>query len=459
MPLPRSLSLSCSASALGLLPLLSLYALPIQAQNASSATSVQKPGATASRPAARATPRNQTLAAKVQKMESELAEQAKEIQALRERLEIQAGNQENLQKQFQAQMAPPDAPQQTAASAAGTPSAEIDGGRAVRVGLAPPEPEAPPQVAQIFEQPGILTQPGHYVLEPSVQYGYSSSNRVALVGYTIIPALLIGLVDVREVKRSTLTMALTGRIGLTRRLEAEVRLPYVVRRDDAISREIFTGTASERVFNNRGNAIGDVEFALRYQLNEPKANKPYYIAGLRFKTRTGKDPFEVVTDCVTRCLGNTTGTGLPVDLPTGSGFYALQTSLTWLLPSDPAVFFGSISYTHNIGRSGVSRTVLNGLREEIGTVKPGDVFGINFGMGLAINDRSSFSMGIDLNTVGRTKQNGDPVANSVRLQMSTLLLGYSYRYSPRTNINVSVGAGLTRDTPDLTLSVRVPISF
>lgn len=77
-----------------------------------------------------------------------------------------------------------------------------------------------------------------------MQYGYSSSNRVALVGYTVIPAILIGLVDVREVKRSTLTMALTGRIGLTRRLEAEVRLPYVVRRDDAISREIFTGTAS-----------------------------------------------------------------------------------------------------------------------------------------------------------------------------------------------------------------------
>ena len=150
---------------------------------------------------------------------------------------------------------------------------------------------------------------------------------------------------------------------------------------------------------------------------------------------------------------------MPLDLPTGSGFYSLQPSLTWLLPSDPAVFFGGISYTYNFGRSNVSRRVLAGEQEFIGSVKPGDVWGINFGMGLALNDRSSFSVGIDLNSVGRTKQNGVPVASSVRTQLSSLLLGYSYRYSNRTTLNVTVGAGLTRDTPDLTLSVRLPMSF
>ena len=309
------------------------------------------------------------------------------------------------------------------------------------------------------DQPGILTQPGHYVLEPSVQYGYSSSNRVALVGYTIIPALLIGLIDVREVKRNTLTAALTGRWGLSRRLEVEAKLPYAYRSDVSISREIFTGSASDQAFNASGRALGDIEFAARYQLNEPKGNDPYLIGSLRFKTRTGKDPFDVVTDCVTRCLGNTTGTGLPLDLPTGSGFYSLQPSLTWLLPSDPAVFFGGISYTYNVGRSNVSRRVLAGEQEFIGNIKPGDVWGINFGMGLALNDRSSFSVGVDLNTVARTKQNGIPVASSVRTQLSSLLLGYSYRYSDRTTLNVTVGAGLTRDTPDLTLSVRLPMSF
>lgn len=463
-----------SYSAVWLLPLASLCPLSTGAQTASTAAeppTSRTPRATPAKP--RPTNRAPALSQQVQVLQQQVEAQAQELQALRERLEAQATQHSELQRLVQAQQQPTavagvQGRSATAASAANAvPAATAavgmappePGGRTVRVGVAPPEPEAPLQVAQIFEQPGILTQPGHYVLEPSVQYGYSSSNRVALVGYTVIPALLIGLVDVREVKRNTLTMALTGRFGLTRRLEGEVRIPYVARRDDAISREIFTGSASERTFSNRGNAIGDVELALRYQLNEPQANRPYLIGGLRFKTRTGKDPFDVVTDCVTRCIGNTTGTGLPIELPTGSGFNSLQTSLTWLMPSDPAVFFGSISYTHNFGRSGVSRTVLNGEKEYIGSVKPGDVLGMNFGMGLALNDRSSFSMGVELNTVGRTKQNGTPVANAVRLQLASLLLGYSYRYSPRTTINVSVGAGLTRDTPDLTLSVRVPMSF
>lgn len=466
MPIPRTYS------AAWLLPLLTLSPLWAGAQSTSPGTAAPAAetrevarSAKKARPPARAP----GLSQQVQQMQTQLNAQAQEIQALRDRIDTQANQHAALEQQVQrggVAVATSGGGNgggsgtAASASAAGQGMAPSDpGGRAVRVGMAPPEPAAPLQVAQIFEQPGILTQPGHYVLEPSVQYGYSSSNRVALVGYTIIPALLIGLVDVREVKRNTLTMAMTGRFGLTKRLEGEIRLPYVSRRDDAISREIFTGSASEQAFSNRGSAIGDVELALRYQLNEPQAGKPYFIGGVRFKSRTGKDPFEVVTDCVTRCIGNTTGTGLPLDLPTGSGFYSLQTSLTWLLPSDPAVFFGSISYTQNFGRSDISRTVLNGEREFIGSVKPGNVLGVNFGMGLALNDRSSFSLGVDLNTVGRTKQNGTALANSVRLQLSSLLLGYSYRYSPRTTINVSVGAGLTRDTPDLTLSVRIPMSF
>jgi opacity protein-like surface antigen len=183
------------------------------------------------------------------------------------------------------------------------------------------------------------------------------------------------------------------------------------------------------------------------------------IGSLRFKTRTGKDPFEVVTDCVTRCIGNTTGTGLPLDLPTGSGFYSLQTGLTWLLPTDPAVFFGSFTYTYNFSRDNLSREVLNGEREFIGSVKPGNIFGVNFGMGLALNERSSFSVGVELNSIGKTKQNGMPVVTSVRTQLGSLNLGYAYRVSDKTSVNVTVGAGLTRDTPDLTLTVRVPMSF
>ncbi|HEU4853141.1 MAG TPA: acetate kinase, partial [Telluria sp.] len=323
-----------------------------------------------------------------------------------------------------------------------------------------PAGNRPPDVAPLFEQPGVLTPRGKFVLEPSLQFGYSSSNRVALVGYTIIPALLIGLVDVREVKRNTTTAALTIRRGLTNRAEAEARIPYIYRSDSTVSREIFTGTAVERVFDTSGHGIGDVELGARYQLNNGGADRPYYIAGVKVKTRTGEDPFDVVTDCQRRCVGeNVTGTGLPLELPTGSGFYSLQPSLTFLLPADPAIFFGSVSYLHNFKRSNVRRTVQGGEKEFLGEVKPGDVIGFNFGIGLALNDRVALSLGYDHQTVGRVRQGGNTVPGSVRTQLGTLLLGYSYRVSEKRTINLAVGAGVTRDTPDVALTLRVPFTF
>ena len=410
------------------------------------------------RPAARGDP-----GGRIERLQQQVTEQASQIEALKQAVTEQDARQRELQRTLEQQKQPVVAatPPPPAAVVAEQPDQSQ---RGVRVGAAPAASTAaadgqPPAVAALFDQPGVLTPKGKYVLEPSVQYSYSSSNRVALVGYTIIPALLIGLVDVREVKRNTMTGALAVRYGLSNRVEVEARLPYVYRSDSTISRELFTGSASERVFSSSGRAIGDVEIGARYQLNDGGVNMPYFLGSLRLKSRTGNDPFDVVTDCITRCVGNTSGTGLPLELPTGSGFYSLQPGLTWLFPSDPAVFFGGVSYTHNFKRSGVSRLVLNGEREFIGDVEPGGIFGVNFGMGLALNDKSSFSMGVDLNSVGRTRQNGVPLATSVRTQLASLLLGYSYRYTDKTTFSVTVGAGLTRDTPDLTLNLRIPMSF
>lgn len=329
-----------------------------------------------------------------------------------------------------------------------------------QVGSAPPQDGRPPAVAPLFEQPGVLTPHGKLVLEPSLQFGYSSSNRVVLVGYTVIPALLIGLVDVREVKRNTSTAAITARYGLSNRAELEFKVPYVYRSDSTVSRELFTGTGVDRVFDTSGRGVGDAELALRYQLNDGGAERPYYVAGLRFKSRTGTDPFSVMTDCTQRCVGpNASGTGLPLELPTGSGFYALQPSLTWLFASDPAILFGSVSYLHNFKRDNVSRLVLDGASEPLGRIAPGGVLGFNFGIGLALNDRALISFGYEHSAIARTRQNGVPVAGSVRTQLGTLLTGFSYRVDARRTINVAVGAGLTRDTPDVQLSFRLPMTY
>ena len=323
------------------------------------------------------------------------------------------------------------------------------------VGQAPESEGRAPAVAQIFEQPGVLTPKGKGVLEPSLQFSYSSSDRVALVGYTVIPAILIGLVDVREVKRNTFNATLTGRYGITNRFEVEARIPYVYRSDTSVGRAFLQGDATAgSAFNASGQGIGDVEVTGRYQFNDGGVDKPYYVGSLRFKSRTGKDPFEVET--LTTVQGLTDG--VQASLPTGSGFYGLQPAITMLYPSDPAVFFGTVSYLHNFSRSNVTRPTDTGP-QDLGKVHPGDVIGFNFGMGLGLNEKSSFSIGYDHASVGRTKQNGVASPDSVRVQLGTLLLGYSYRLNSQRSLNVSLGAGLTRDTPDVTLTVRMPVTF
>ena len=324
------------------------------------------------------------------------------------------------------------------------------------VGQAPERDGSGLKVAPIFEQPGVLTPRGKALLEPSLQYSYSSSNRVALVGYTVIPAILIGLIDVREVKRNTFTAAITGRYGVSNRFELEAKLPYVHRSDTGVGREFIEGAASNStIFDTRGRGIGDVELSARYQLNEGGVDKPYYVGSLRFKSRTGRDPFEVTT---AKGLVGLRGDGIQTELPTGSGFYALQPAMTVLYPTDPVVFFGTVSYLHTFQRHDVVRNTDQGP-EALGTIAPGGIFGFNFGMGLALNDRSSFSIGYDHSSVGRTRQDGLVAPGSVRVQLGTLLLGFSHRLSEQRTLNVSLGAGLTRDSPDMTLTVRMPFSL
>lgn len=349
-----------------------------------------------------------------------------------------------------------------------------------QAGLAPPAPVAPPpaavpqvaqqeqnkpvgqapvdnrplEVAQIFQQPGVLTPKGEFTFEPSLQYGYSTSNRLALVGYTVIPAILIGLIDVREVKRSTYTTTLTGRYGITNRFELEARVPYVYRDDSSVGREILEGSARNTVFDSDGKGLGDVEFTARYQFNDGGANTPFYVGTLRAKTRTGKDPFE--SEISTRIAGFRSG--IETELPTGSGFYGVQPGLTMLYPSDPAVFFGSISYLYSFERDNLKQETDTG-DVDIGSVQPGGILEFNFGMGLALNERSSFSIGYDQSSVGKIEQNGHSVEDSVTVQLATLLLGFSYQLNPYRALNLSVGAGLTADTPDVTLTLRMPMNF
>ena len=319
--------------------------------------------------------------------------------------------------------------------------------QAPRVGQAPPQESTAPVVAPITDAVNVLTPAGRFVFEPSLYYSHSSDSRVVVSGFTIIPALTVGLIDVRSVNRDYWSFAFTGRYGVTPRFEIEAKLPWVYRHDSTLARPILTQSITDSEFTASGSGLGDIELAARYQITE---RPPFFIGYLRFKSRTGDGPFDVAL------TQPQAGVLIEESLATGTGFNAFQPGITVLLPSDPAVFFAGISYIWNVERE-IDSADANGLR--IGKFDPGDGLNFSFGMGLSINDRASFSLGYDHSAFGKNKRNGEVIQNTQVQQVGSLLFGLAYRLTLKTNMNLTLGIGATTAAPDVSISLRFPIIF
>jgi hypothetical protein len=393
----------------------------------------------------------------VEQQGRQMKEQQVQIEELRSRvgakdkaLEIRGGQGESRQKQRQSTAADPKTKKKTASNDAGQSQEQLPSQPVGRPPEKQPISKQYKEIEAIFRQQGVLTPRGTLVLEPSMQYAYSTSTRVVLNGFTIIPALTVGLIDVRSVNRSTYIPALSARYGLTERLELQVYAPYVFRDDSSVESSLNT-TSNDQVFNASGDNIGDVQFGLRYQFNMPLSGGPIFIGGLLAKSNTGKDPFHVPTDS----LGNET------ELPTGTGFWGIQPSVSIIYPSDPVVFFGSVNYLYNFSEKyPIKDSNGNNVQVEI---EPGGTFGFNFGMGFSMNEKTSFSVGYEHYIVASTDIHSSAVTTSASSKQNTtlgsLVFGAAYRLNDRVTINFSLEGGLTEAAPDVQLTLRVPFSI
>jgi hypothetical protein len=133
----------------------------------------------------------------------------------------------------------------------------------------------------------------------------------------------------------------------------------------------------------------------------------------------------------------------------------VQPSVNFLLPSDPAVIFGSLGYLWHIPRD-IDREVGGAL---IGRVDPGDAISGNLGFGFALNPRFSFSLGYRHSYIfPSTTEIGASTERSNRAQVGSFTFGMSYRLTPRQSVNIAVEMGATADAPDLGLTLRFPFS-
>jgi len=317
------------------------------------------------------------------------------------------------------------------------------------VGEAPPE-RAPVPVEAVPDWAGVLTRRGGLVFEPSFEFTRASSNRLVFRGLELTPGIQIGIIEANDADRTTLSAAAAVRYGLTDRLEIEARVPYVYR-DDRVTTVQASDQSISKTFELEGNDIGDVEAALRYQLNNIRPNRPIFLASLRVKSDTGTGPFDIERD----------QDAAATELATGSGFWGVEPGISMLFPTDPAVIFANISYLAHLAAD-VDMQIGDVY---VGRVNPGDSIGLSAGFGFALNERFSYSMGYRHNYIFETTTEiGDNASNvqeqsSNDLHVGAFLFGMSYRFTDKVTLSGTFEFGVTSDAPDTRVLVRVPIRF
>ncbi len=325
------------------------------------------------------------------------------------------------------------------------------------------EAEIPPTDEIILtDTNNILTPRRRFVVEPTFAYTSSSSTQVAIEGFTVIPAIVIGLINVSQVQRDTFTAAMNLRYGLTDRLEVAVKIPYVYREVSVRQREALQGTPVDSITNTSGSGLGDVEASINYQFRPSLSSRSYWITNIQVKSDTGTDPF----DLEWRELGPETGDdgfqgGQPngddgitgrilAEQPTGSGFWSVQPGVSYIYQVDPVVLCGSLSYLWNQERE---------VESFGGVVDPGNAISAGFGMGVAFNSDTSFSIGYSHSTVKQTRFENDNIGlepSFSRFQVGSLRLGFSRRMTSNTDFKLSLGIGVTDAAPDLQIGFSIP---
>ncbi len=291
---------------------------------------------------------------------------------------------------------------------------------------------------------GVLTRKGTLILEPSIQYSHSSINRFFFQGLEIVETVLVGQIEATDSDRDSLIARGTARYGITDRFEADVKIPFVYRSDRVTRNIISTSTSGTREVDAAD--LGDIDFGGRYQINSGLRGWPIFVAGLRVKTTTGVGPFDVARDV----------DGIETEHPTGSGFWGIEPGITVLYPSDPAVFYANVTHLFHLEQS-IDKTIGGNL---IGDVDPGDVIGIQFGMGIGLNERTSLSLGYEHSFIGETKTEINGLtATSEDFDVGSLVMQFNHAVNDKISVNLTTEAGITDDAPDIVLTLRVPVRF
>lgn len=278
-----------------------------------------------------------------------------------------------------------------------------------------------------------LTPPNETEVELGFLYSHFSKNRLVVNGYSFYDVIIIGRLQVDEVRREIIIPSVTLRYGLSPKVNVEAMIPLRYRIDNTLkygSQQGQMGLPTEETYSAVG--LGDIELALNFDTRLGSKDGTPFITTFGVKTATGIDLYSVSNDQV----------------PLGTGHWGARLGFATMRRLDPVVVFGGVSYFWNIARD------VKGY----GTVDPGDTIQYSLGIAYALSQRFSLNARVEQSFTGKTIKDGVGQSGS-DMNAATLYLGVSYVTQKGNALDFTVGSGLTEDSPDLTVKIGWPIKF
>lgn len=282
---------------------------------------------------------------------------------------------------------------------------------------------------------GLLLPAGMMEMDASASYFSLASDHVTVNGFALFPVLVVGDITSERLRRDIFVNTYTVRQGVTKKLQLDAWVPYgfVLNR---------TVDATEKETTESQFGLGDIGGGVSYQFINEHGNVPDVLGSLHFKSSTGTNSYDLES----------------AETSLGTGFNGLTAAVTTAKTDDPLVFFGGLSYTKNFPAHHtvpISDPSNPAVTSEVAYIRPGDAFGFQLGSVLSLNPETSMTIGWNQLFTREAKLDGQPLPASYLVEGS-LRIGTSYMFAPGRLLDVSMGVGLTPDTPNLQFSVSFP---
>lgn len=320
---------------------------------------------------------------------------------------------------------------------------------------------APAQsVSNLYNEASGFFGNGKFSFETGITYARYDARQLTLNGFLALDSIFLGNINLDRIKADNWTLDLTGRYNLDNRWQFDVNVPVIYRESTYQSGGASGGdpqaTSEETV--SRDPTIGDVNFGVAYKFLDESATMPDAVVSVRVKAPTGEEPFGI------KLVRSPTNDNLyvPENLPTGNGVWSITPGISLVKTFDPAVLFGSVSYTHNLEDS--FDDISSDVNQKVGgKVRLGDSFQFGVGVAFALNERMSMSFSVSdlIQRKSKLKPDGGGWQSIVSSDANAgyFNVGMTIAASENLTIVPNLAIGMTDDAPDFTFSLKFPYYF